>query len=89
MERQSYNIQVKEKEASPEKEISKIEASKLLDIEFKVMIIKMFKELNENYTSIKKDIKAMHKNQLEMKNAIAEMKNALERIKSKPDKAED
>ena len=66
--RQRNHLQAKEKEASPEKEVSEIEASKLADIKFKVMVIRMLKELNENYTSMKKDIEAINKNQLEMKN---------------------
>ena len=87
--RQRNHLQAKEKEASPEKEVSEIEASKLADIKFKVMVIRMLKELNENYTSMKKDIEAINKNQLEMKNAISEMKNIPEGIKIRLHKAED
>ena len=39
-----------------------MEASNLSDIEFKVMIIRMLKELSEFYNSMKKDIETMKKN---------------------------
>ena len=44
MGRQRNNLQMKEEEESPEKELNEIEVSKLSDIEFKVMVIRMFKE---------------------------------------------
>ena len=50
-------------EDSPPKELNEMEVSKVSDIEFKIMIIKMLKELTENYkelsgnyTSMKKEI---------------------------------
>ena len=45
-----------------------MEASTLLDIEFKIMVIRMLKKLSENYNSIKKDIETIKKNQSEVKN---------------------
>ena len=56
---------------NPHKELNEIEASKLSDIEFKVMVIRIVKELKENYIIMKKDIQMMNKNHLEMKNAIS------------------
>ena len=53
MGRQRNNPQMKEKEDSPEKELNEIEASNVSDIEFKVMVIRMLKELSENYIRIK------------------------------------
>ena len=38
-----------------------MEVSNLSDREFKVMIIKMLKELSANYNSTKKDIKSIKK----------------------------
>ena len=61
---QRKNIWIKEKEAPTEKKLSKIEASELPDIEFRVTVIKMLKELRENYTSMKKAIEAMNKKEL-------------------------
>ena len=45
METQRNNLQMKGKEEAPEKELSEIEASNLSNIEFKVMVIRMFKEI--------------------------------------------
>ena len=46
--RQRNNPQSKGKRESPEKELNEIEASNLSDTEFKVMVIKMLKQLSEN-----------------------------------------
>ena len=71
-------------EDSPVKERDKMEASKLSHIEFKIMFIRMLKELtdnckelNENYNRMKKEIETINKNQEEMKNTISEVKNTL------------
>ena len=88
MGRQRNNPQMKEKEDSPEKELNETEASNVSDIEFKVMVIRMLKELSENYISMKKNIETMNKNHLEMNNAISEKKNTLKGIKSRLDEAE-
>ena len=68
MGRQETTLQ-KEKEEYPEKELSEIEANNLSDIEFNVMVIRMLKELSENYKelsgtyiSMKKDIVTLNKN---------------------------
>ena len=57
------------------KELSEMEVSKLSDIEFKIMVIKMlgeltdnYRELSENYISMKKEIEPINKNEEEMKN---------------------
>ena len=76
---------MKEKEESPEKELIEIKASNLSNIEFKVMVIRMFKELSKNYINMKKDIETSYNNLLEMKNAVSEMKNTLRGIKSRLD----
>ena len=52
MRRQRSNHKLKEKEESPEKEINEIEASHLSDTELKIMIIRMLKELSENYKEL-------------------------------------
>ena len=46
--RQRNNPQLKGKEESLEKELNEIEASNLSDIEFKIRVIRMLKELSEN-----------------------------------------
>ena len=52
MERQRNNPQTKEKEETPEKDLSEIEPSNLSDIEFKLVVIRMLKELSENYREL-------------------------------------
>ena len=86
MERQRNNVQTKEKEESPEKELNEIEASKSIDTEFKVMAMRMLKEHSENYISMRNDIQTINKNQLGM-NAISDMKNKPLGIKSRLDEA--
>ena len=46
--------QMKEQLKTPEKELNKREISNLSDSEFKTLVIRMFKELNEDLNSIKK-----------------------------------
>ena len=85
-------MQSKEMEDSPLKDLCKMEAAKLSNIEFKLMVIKMPKELtelSENYNSMKKEIETITKNQEEMNNKISEIKNTLEGITSRLDEAED
>ena len=45
MRRQRYMTQTKEQNKSPEKELTKIDASNLLDAEFKTLVIRMLNEL--------------------------------------------
>ena len=80
-------------EDSPLKEVSEMEVSKLSDTEFKIMVIKMlkeltnnYKELSENYNTMKKEIETINKNQEEMNNKILEIKNTQEGIISRLDK---
>ena len=67
-------------EDSPIKELNKMEVSRLSDIEFKIMVIKMlkeltdnYKELSENYIHHNKEIETI-KNQEEINNKISEIK---------------
>ena len=67
-------------EDSPLKELNEMEVRKLSDIEFKLMAIKMpkelrdnYKELSENYISMKKEIETINKKQEEMNNKISEI----------------
>ena len=80
-------MQSKGMEDSPLKELNEMEVTKLSDIEFKIMVIKMlkqhtdnYKELSENYISMKKEIETINKNQEEMNNKISDIKNTLEGI---------
>ena len=95
MRRQKKNKQSKGMEDSPLKELNEMEVTKLSDIEFKIMVIKMlkeltdnYKELSKNYISMKKEIETINKNQEVMNNKILERKNKLEGITSLLDEAE-
>ena len=77
MERQRKNLQRKGMEDTPLKELNEMEVSKLSDIEFKIMVVRIlkeltdsYKELSDNYINTKKKIEIIHKNQEKMKNKI-------------------
>ena len=61
-------MQSKGMEDSPLKKLNEMEVTKLSDIEFKLMVMKMLKELTDNYKelsenniSMKKDIETINK----------------------------
>ena len=96
MGRQNNNMQSKGMEDYPPKGLNEMEVSKLSDIKIKIMVIKMLKELTdnyngltENYNSMKKEIETINKNQEKKKNKISEMKSTLEGITSRLEEAED
>ena len=72
---------MKEEIKTPEKELNKMEISKLSDAELKTLVIRMLKELSEDISSIKNI-------QSEMKNTLIEMKNNLQGNNNKADRAE-
>ena len=94
---------MKEKEESPGKQLNETEASKLSDIKFKIIVIRMIKELIEyykelqrsykeltaSYSSIKKDIETINNSQEKMKNTLPEMHNRGEGIKIGVEESED
>ena len=55
MRRQRNRAQMKEQNKTPQKELNKMEISNLSDIELKMLVIRMFKELIGYFNSIKKD----------------------------------
>ena len=63
--------QPKEQVKTPEKELNEMEISKLSDVEFKTLVIRMFKDLSEDLSRIKKT-------QSELKNTLVEIKNDLQ-----------
>ena len=73
--------QMKEQVKIPEKELNEMEISNLLDADFKPLAIRMLKELNEDFNSIKMI-------QSEMKDTLVKIKNNLQGINSRGDKAE-
>ena len=70
MGRKRKSLQSKGMEDSPLQELNEVEVSKLSDIEFKRMVTRMFtdnyKELSENYKSMKKEIETINKNRGEI-----------------------
>ena len=54
MRRQRNMAQMKEQIKTPEKDLNKMEISNLSDAEFKTLVIRMLKELSEDFNSIKK-----------------------------------
>ena len=72
---------MKEQDKTPGKELNKMEISNLSDEEFKTLVIRMFKELSEVLSSIKKT-------QSETKDILIEIKNNLQKNNSRVDKAE-
>ena len=68
--RQRNNAQMNEQINTPEKELNKMEISKLSDAEFKTLVIRMLKEFSEDLNSIKKI-------QSDMKDTLIEIKNNL------------
>ena len=54
MRRQRNMAQMKEQILTPEKKLNEREISNLSDTEFKILVIKILKELSEDLSSIKK-----------------------------------
>ena len=94
--RQQKNIfQNKEQDKIPE-ELSEVEISNLPNKEFKVIIIKMFKELrrrldeqSEKLKVFNKELENIKRKQKEIKNIITEIKSTLEGINSRLDDTEE
>ena len=80
MRRQRIMAQMKEQIKTPEKELNKMEISNLSDAEFKTLVIRILKELNEDLNSIKNI-------QSEMKKTLIEIKNNLQGNNNKVDES--
>ena len=77
MQRQRNMAQMKEQNKTPEKELSKMEIASLSDVEFKTLVIRMFRELSEYGKNIKK----------EMKVTLSEIKKNLQGTNSRGEEA--
>ena len=81
----------KKQDKIPQKELSE-EISNLPNKEFKVMLLKMFKELrrriDEHREKINKKLENIKKNQKNLENTITEIKNRLQGINSRLDDSE-
>ncbi|KAK1346547.1 hypothetical protein QTO34_000403 [Cnephaeus nilssonii] len=89
MGRQRNSQHVNEKQASPKKEVNEIEASNLSEKEFREMVMRWLKRMEDKFNNMSKNQEEMKKNQEEMKNDIAAVKNSIESIKSRLEEAED
>ena len=78
--RQGNMAQMEEQIKTLGKELNEMEISNLSDAEFKTLVIRMFKELREDLSSIKNI-------QSEMKESLIEIKNNLQGNNSRMDEA--
>ena len=87
MKRQRNTTQMKEQTGNTEVPINEEEIVKLPEKEFRIMIVKMIKNLENRMEkmqeSINKDLEELKNKHTETNNTITEIKNTLERINSR------
>ncbi|KAK1346435.1 hypothetical protein QTO34_000291 [Cnephaeus nilssonii] len=89
MGRQRNSPHMKEKQASPEKEANEMKADNLSEKEFREMVIRWLKRMEDKFDNMSKNQEEMKKNQEEIKNDIAAVKNSIGSIKSRLEEEED
>ena len=93
MKRQRNTTQMKEQTRNTEVQINEEEIGKLPEKEFRVMIVKMIKNLENRMEkmqeSINKDLDKLKDKHTEANNTIAEIQNTLEGINSRISEAEE
>ena len=94
MKRQGNTAQIKEQTRNTEIQINEEEIGKILEKEFRIiMIIKMIKNLENKIKkmqeSINKDVESLKNKHAETSTTITEIKNTLEGINSKISEAEE
>ena len=93
MKRQGNTTQMKEQTRNPKVQINEEEIVKLPEKEFRIMIIKMIKSLEDKMEkmkeSINKDLEELKNKHTEANNTIIEIKNTLEGINSRISEAEE
>ena len=93
MKRQRNTTQMQEQTRNTEVQINEEEIGKLPGKEFRVMIVKIIKSLENKMEkmqeSINKDLEELKNENTETKNTITEIKNALEGINSRISEAEE
>ena len=93
MKRQRNTVQMKEQTRNTEVQINEEEISKLPEEEFRIMIVKMIKNLENKMEkmqeSINKDLEELKNKHTETNNTITEIKNTLEGINSRISEAEE
>ena len=87
MKRHRNTTQMKEQARNTEVEVSEEEIGKLLEKEFRIMIVKMIKNLENKMEkmqeSINKELEELKNKHKETNNTIMEIKNTLEGNKSR------
>ena len=87
MKRQRNTAQMKQQTTNTEVQINEEEIGKLSEQEFRIMIVKMIKNLENKVEkmqeSINKDLEGLKNKHAETNNRITEIKNTLERINSR------
>ena len=93
MKRQRNTTQMKEQTRNTEVQINEEKIGKLPENEFRIMIVKMIKNLENRMEkmqeSINKDLEELKNKQTETNNTITEIKNTLEGINGKISEAEE
>ena len=92
MKRQRNTTHIKEKTRNTEVQINEEEIGKLLEKEFRIMIVKMSKNLENRMEKIQetinKDLEELKNKHTETNNRITEIKYTLEEINSRISEAE-
>ena len=93
MKRQRNTTQVKEQIRNTQVQINEEEIGKLPEKEFRIIIVKMIKNLENKMKkmqeSINKDLEELKNKHTETNNAVTEIKNTLEGINSRISEAEE
>ena len=93
MKRQRNTIQIKKQIRNTEVQINEEEVGKLPEKEFRIVIVKMIKSLENKMEkmqgSIDKDLEELKEKHTETNNTIPEIKNTLEGINSRISEAEE
>ena len=93
MKSQRNTTQMKEQTRNTEVQINEKEIGKLPEKEFRIMIVKMIKKLEDKMEkmqeSIKKDLEELKNKHADTNNTITEIKNTLEGISSRIPEAEE
>ena len=93
MKRQRNTAQMKEQTRNTEVQIKEEEIGKLPEKEFRIMIVKMIKNLENKMEkmqdSINKDLEELKNKHTQTNNTVADIKNTLEGINSRISEAEE
>ena len=93
MKRQRNITQMEEQTRNTEVQINEKEIGKLPETEFRIMIVKMIKNLENKMEkmqeSVRKDLEELKSKHTETNNTITEIKNSLEKINSRISEAEE